>query len=93
MADAIPSWTQPKKVGNWDDVRIDQLLLKIDHVAEQSDLQVVLPVVARKMGLDDQYEEADGSPKQQHPTDEEVIAPVSFLARSHAFSSLIPCFL
>ena len=22
MADAIPSWTEPKKAGNWDDVRI-----------------------------------------------------------------------
>ncbi|KIL67723.1 hypothetical protein M378DRAFT_972480 [Amanita muscaria Koide BX008] len=44
MADAIPSWTQPKlKEGNWD--------------------EVVLPVVARKKGLDDQYEQADGSPQ------------------------------
>jgi serine/arginine repetitive matrix protein 1 len=44
MADAIPSWTQPKpKEGNWD--------------------EVVLPVVARKKGLEDQYEQADGSPQ------------------------------
>ncbi|OCB89876.1 hypothetical protein A7U60_g2905 [Sanghuangporus baumii] len=52
MADAIPSWTQPKKAGNWDDV--------------------VLPVVARKMGLEDQYEEADGSPKAGRPSSEIV---------------------
>jgi len=43
MADAIPSWTQPKpREGNWD--------------------EVVLPVVARKKGLEDHYEHADGSP-------------------------------
>ena len=58
MADAIPSWTQPKKAGNWDDV--------------------VLPVVARKMGLDDQYEEADGSPKARKQSDD-VIPPVRCL--------------
>ncbi|EJC98148.1 uncharacterized protein FOMMEDRAFT_143581 [Fomitiporia mediterranea MF3/22] len=55
MADAIPSWTQPKKADNWDDV--------------------VLPAVARKMGLEDQYEEADGSPKAQRPASQEVIPP------------------
>ncbi|KAF8631030.1 hypothetical protein AX15_002641 [Amanita polypyramis BW_CC] len=44
MADAIPSWTQPKlKEGNWD--------------------EVVLPVVARKKGLEEHYEQADGSPQ------------------------------
>ncbi|EGN91708.1 hypothetical protein SERLA73DRAFT_80198 [Serpula lacrymans var. lacrymans S7.3] len=43
MEDAIPSWTQPVKSGNWD--------------------EVVLPVVARKKGLDGQYEQADGSPR------------------------------
>ncbi|PFH54050.1 hypothetical protein AMATHDRAFT_830 [Amanita thiersii Skay4041] len=44
MADAIPSWTQPRfKEGNWD--------------------EVVLPVVARKKGLEDHYEQADGSPQ------------------------------
>ncbi|KAI5122819.1 hypothetical protein M0805_000161 [Coniferiporia weirii] len=55
MADAIPSWTQPKKYGNWDDV--------------------VLPVVARKMGLEDQYEEADGSPKPPRPPSQEIVPP------------------
>lgn len=54
MADAIPSWTEPKKAGNWDDV--------------------VLPVVARKMGLEDHYEEADGSPRQRRES-QEVIPP------------------
>ncbi|THH10474.1 hypothetical protein EW145_g1300 [Phellinidium pouzarii] len=55
MADAIPSWTQPKKFGNWDDV--------------------VLPVVARKMGLEDQYEEADGSTKPPRPLSQELFPP------------------
>ncbi|KAH8114555.1 hypothetical protein DFH11DRAFT_1841284 [Phellopilus nigrolimitatus] len=36
---------------------------------------VVLPVVARKMGLADQYEEADGSPKSPHPPSQEIIPP------------------
>ncbi|KXN82820.1 hypothetical protein AN958_02094 [Leucoagaricus sp. SymC.cos] len=55
MADAIPSWTQPKIMpGNWDDV--------------------VLPVVARKKGLDDLYEKADGSP-QPKKKEEAPIAP------------------
>ncbi|TDL22246.1 hypothetical protein BD410DRAFT_272939 [Rickenella mellea] len=58
MADAIPSWTQPRqRTGNWD--------------------EVVLPVVARKMGLDDHYEEANGSPRQPQASrsEERIAAP------------------
>ncbi|XP_006462457.1 hypothetical protein AGABI2DRAFT_119317 [Agaricus bisporus var. bisporus H97] len=60
MADAIPSWTQPKPgEGNWDDV--------------------VLPVVARKKGLEDFYEKADGSPQQKKPEDTPIApAPGTF---------------
>jgi serine/arginine repetitive matrix protein 1 len=43
LADAIPTWTQPKVRGDWDDV--------------------VLPAVAKKQGMQEQYEMADGSPK------------------------------
>jgi hypothetical protein len=39
--------------------------------------QVVLPVVARKKGLDGQYEQADGSPRPKPP---DPIAPVSTLS-------------
>lgn len=59
MADAIPSWTQPKlKEGNWD--------------------EVVLPVVARKKGLDDQYEKADGGPQLKKADNTIAPAPGTF---------------
>ncbi|KAF8627372.1 hypothetical protein AX17_006187 [Amanita inopinata Kibby_2008] len=60
MADAIPSWTQPKpREGNWD--------------------EVVLPVVARKKGLEDHYEQADGSPQPKKATTMAVVpAPGTF---------------
>ncbi|KIY46705.1 hypothetical protein FISHEDRAFT_60190 [Fistulina hepatica ATCC 64428] len=41
--DAIPTWTEPKQNGNWD--------------------EVVLPAVARKRGMEEHYEQVDGSPK------------------------------
>ncbi|KAF8895102.1 hypothetical protein BD779DRAFT_1668450 [Infundibulicybe gibba] len=59
MADAIPSWTQPKlSEGNWD--------------------EVVLPVVARKKGLDNQYEQADGSPRPKKVDSAVAPAPGTF---------------
>jgi len=59
MADAIPSWTQPKpREGNWD--------------------EVVLPVVARKKGLEDHYEDADGSPQPRKAVTSIEPAPGTF---------------
>lgn len=54
LVDAIPTWTQPKPRGDWDNV--------------------VLPAVARKKGLDGEYETADGKPKPRKI--EEVYEPV-----------------
>ncbi len=70
---AIPSWTQPvPSSGNWDDV--GTIYFTVDsHI--NAVYQVVLPVVARKKGLEGQYEHADGSPKPK-PTNT-VIEPVS----------------
>lgn len=39
----------------------------------------MLPVVARKMGLEDQYEEANGLPQPKRRLSEEMIPPVRFL--------------
>lgn len=62
MAHAIPVWTQPVDEGsNWDEVRIGYSCFAFSLMTIIS--QVVLPVVARKKGLDDQYEMQDGSPK------------------------------
>lgn len=62
MADAIPSWTQPKpREGNWDEVS-DFYCCSFPN-ADRLELKVVLPVVARKKGLEDHYEHADGSPQ------------------------------
>ncbi|KAF9221526.1 hypothetical protein BS17DRAFT_710929 [Gyrodon lividus] len=51
VVDAIPTWTQPVQ--------------KSSNWDEASG--VVLPVVARKKGLDGQYEQADGSPRSKPP--------------------------
>jgi hypothetical protein len=42
-------------------------------------LQVVLPVVARKRGLDGHYAQADGSVQSKKPEDE-IIEPVCFIS-------------
>ena len=54
--------------------------------------QVVLPAVARKMGLEDHYEEADGSPKQPRQS-EEVIPPVSVFFLCKTSISFVPILL
>ena len=75
MADAIPSWTQPKlKEGNWDEASDFFLIYRpIAFIPLLS--KVVLPVVARKKGLDEHYEQADGSPQPKKVR--KLIEPVS----------------
>ncbi|KAJ7037736.1 hypothetical protein C8F04DRAFT_1393429 [Mycena alexandri] len=67
MADAIPSWTQPvaPATGRWDDVSLASGWL--------ASFLVVLPVVARKKGLEEMYTKADGSPKPRK--EEGAVAP------------------
>jgi hypothetical protein len=55
-------------LGRGDNIRI--VILFVSLIA----FQVVLPVVARKKGLDGQYEQADGSPRPKAP---DPVAPVS----------------
>ncbi|KAH0832140.1 hypothetical protein J3R83DRAFT_13050 [Lanmaoa asiatica] len=65
IVNAIPTWTQPvQKSRNWDEASdgFYRNLIRPHHHP-----QVVLPVVARKRGLDGQYEQADGSPKPRSP--------------------------
>ncbi|KAF8817154.1 hypothetical protein BYT27DRAFT_7237607 [Phlegmacium glaucopus] len=66
MADAIPSWTQPvHREGNWDEACF-------------TTCHVVLPVVARKKGLDEHYENADGSPQPKKVDKTVAPAPGTF---------------
>ncbi|KAF5360459.1 hypothetical protein D9756_004959 [Leucocoprinus leucothites] len=83
MSNAIPYWTQPKVVGgdgNWDDVRalfrcffLCALLRFAPTLVFVMFLFVVLPVVARKRGLDNHYEKADGSPQPK----KKQVAPIA----------------
>ena len=83
LADAIPTWTKPVPKGNWDEVSAEcglplccQLLHFLSNFSRvHLFVQVVLPAVARKMGLDDQYEQETGVP-QPRKNEEEVIPPV-----------------
>ncbi|KAF8843258.1 hypothetical protein BDN67DRAFT_1001066 [Paxillus ammoniavirescens] len=66
VVDAIPTWTQPvQKSSNWDEAC--GLYLGNSSTLTITHLKVVLPVVARKKGLDGQYEQADGSPRPKPP--------------------------
>lgn len=59
--DAIPSWTQPvPRQGNWDEVHF-LCFFNGKSTENLICVQVVLPVVARKKGLDGHYEHADGN--------------------------------
>ena len=71
---AVPSWTQPvPPSGNWDDVSVMKL---VRRDCTDSYHQVVLPVVARKKGLEEHYQQANGSPKPRPRPSSNVIAPV-----------------
>lgn len=67
LADAIPTWSEPRARGDWD--------------------EVVLPAVARKKGLDKEYDAADGSPKPKR-VGETVYEPV----RTAPHTIFLPCF-
>lgn len=79
VMDAIPSWTQPiPPTGNWDDVRTYSLIFEPQYLIVG---QVILPVVARKKGLEGHYETADGSPKPPQRRGSEIFEPVSHSVR------------
>jgi hypothetical protein len=63
-----PTNSKVGHLGRGDKIRV--VILIVSLIA----FQVVLPVVARKKGLDGQYEQADGSPRPKPPG---PVAPVS----------------
>lgn len=63
-----PTSSEVGYLGRGDKIRVAILIVSL--IA----FQVVLPVVARKKGLDGQYEQADGSPRPKPP---DPVAPVS----------------
>ena len=78
MMDAIPTWSEPiVKDGNWDNVSFPNCQVTVLMLA-WPEQKVVLPVVARKMGLDGQYEEVDGASHPKKPPREEIVQPVCF---------------
>lgn len=80
MMDAIPSWTQPVPAGgNWDEVSILGYLISTFWSLRSVCNQVVLPVVARKRGLDGHYEQADGATHSKKRPGSERIEPVCIL--------------
>lgn len=70
MADAIPTWTQPiSPGGNWDEVRTCPLCVpEPDSIFCLMHMQVVIPVVARKKGMDEFYTSADGRQQKRPPS-------------------------
>jgi len=76
MADAIPTWTQPVSPGgNWDDVRMYPSCVSERELIFSMHTQVVVPVVARKKGMDEFYTSAGG--RQQKKPVARIPEPVS----------------